>query len=97
MIVITAYMKAKEGSGDDLEKAIKNYAPKFLKDPGCVAYQVHRRVDIPNNFFFYEKYEKYENDEALKFHSSAPHFKEMFIAMKPFLEGKAEIAMYKEI
>ncbi len=94
MIVITAFMKAKEGNGDDLEKVIKEFAPKFLKDPGCAAYQVHRRVDIPNSFFFYEKY---ENDEALTNHSSAPHFKEMFIAMKPFLEGKAEIAMYKEI
>jgi quinol monooxygenase YgiN len=94
MIVITAYMKAKEGSAEDLEKVIKDYAPKFCKDPGCVTYQVHRRVDIPNQFFFYEKY---ADDEALKFHSSAPHFKEMFTAMKPFLEGKAEIAMFKEI
>jgi quinol monooxygenase YgiN len=94
MIVITAIMKAKEGSGDDLEKVIKSFAPKFLKDPGVAAYQAHRRVDNPNVFFFYEKY---ENDEALKFHSAAPHFKEMFVAMKPFLEGKAEIAMLREI
>jgi quinol monooxygenase YgiN len=94
MIVITAFMKAKEGNGDDLEKAIQAFAPKFLKDPGCVMYQVHRRVDNLNNFFFYEKY---KDDEALKYHSSAPHFKEMFVAMKPFLEGKAEIAMFKEI
>jgi quinol monooxygenase YgiN len=94
MIVITAFMKAKEGNGDDLEKVIQAFAPKFLKDPGCVMYQVHRRVDNLNNFFFYEKY---KDDEALKYHSSAPHFKEMFVAMKPFLEGKAEIAMFKEI
>jgi len=94
MIVITAFMKSKEGNGDDLEKVIKSFAPKFLKDPGCLMYQAHRRVDNLNQFFFYEKY---ADDEALKFHSSAPHFKEMFVAMKPFLEGKAEIAMFKEV
>lgn len=94
MIIIKALMKSKEGSGDDLEKIIKIYAPKFLQDPGCVEYKAHRRLDNPNIFFFYEKY---ENDEALKFHSTAPHFKEMFAAMKPLIDGKPEIAMYKEI
>jgi quinol monooxygenase YgiN len=94
MITVTAFMKSKEGSGDDLEKVIKGFAPKFLKDPGCKEYKVHRRADNPSMFFFYEKY---ENNEALNFHSSAPHFKEMFVAMKPFLEGRPEIAMYNEI
>jgi len=94
MIIITALMKARDGSGDDLEKVIQDYAPRFLKDPGCKEYKAHRRMDNPNLFFFYEKY---ENNEALTYHSSAPHFKEMFVAMKPFLEGKAEIAMYNEI
>lgn len=94
MIVIAAFMKARDGNGDDMEKIIKSFAPKFRKDPGCVAYQAHRRVDNPISFFFYEKY---ENDEALKYHSSVPHFKEMFVALKPFLDGKSEIAMYNEI
>jgi quinol monooxygenase YgiN len=94
MIVITAVMKAKEGNGDDLANVIKEYAPKFLKDPGVVVYQPHRRADNPNVFFFYEKY---KDNEALTYHSSAPHFKEMFRAMKPFLDGPADIAMYNEL
>jgi quinol monooxygenase YgiN len=94
MIVINALIKSKECSGDDLQKIIKNHAPKFLQDPGCLEYKAHRRLDNPNFFFFYEKY---ENEEALKYHSSTPNFKEMFGAMKPLLDGKAEIAMYKEI
>jgi quinol monooxygenase YgiN len=94
MITITALMKSKEGSADDLAKAIKEYAPRFCKDPGCKMYKVVKRVDNPNLFLFYEQY---ENDEALKFHSSAPHFKEMFGAMKPFLDGKPEIYMYSDV
>ncbi|MCX6007280.1 MAG: putative quinol monooxygenase [Chloroflexi bacterium] len=94
MITITALMKASENHADDLAKAIKEYAPKFLKDPGCKMYKVVKRIDNPNLFLFYEQY---ENDEALKYHSSAPHFKEMFVAMKPFLDGNPEIYMYTEI
>ena len=94
MIVITATMRAKEGNGDDMAKVIQDFAPKFLKDPGCIDYSVHRRTDNRNIFFFYEKY---EDNEALTFHSSAPHFKDMFRAMKPFLDGQAEIAIYEKI
>ncbi len=94
MIIITAVMKAKEGQGEELEKVIKDYAPKFLNDPGCKAYRVHRRVDDPTLFFFYENY---EDNEALSYHSSAPHFKEMFAAMRPLLGAKPEIVMYQEI
>jgi len=94
MIVITAVMKAKEGSGDDLARVIKEYVPKFSDDPGMVLYQPHRRADNPNIFFFYEKY---KDNEALSYHSSAPHFKEMFRAMKPFLDGPADIALYSEL
>jgi quinol monooxygenase YgiN len=94
MIVVTAMMKAKEGSADELEKIIKGYAPKFLNDPGCLEYRVHRRADNPDLFFFYERY---EGAEALTYHASAPHFKEMFGALKALLDGKPEIAMYNEI
>lgn len=94
MIVLTATMKAKEGSGDDLERIISGTVPKFLMDPGCMAYKVHRRMDNADLFFFYEKY---EGNDALAYHAATSHFKEMFAAMKPLLDGKAEIAMYREI
>jgi quinol monooxygenase YgiN len=94
MIVLTAVMKALEANGDDLAKVIQEFVPKFENDPGLIMYKAHRRVDNPLVFFFYEKY---ENNEALTFHASAPHFKEMGRAMRPFLDGKADIAMYQEI
>jgi len=94
MIIITATMRARQGQGDEMAKVIQGFVPKFLKDPGCIDYSVHRRADNRDIFFFYEKY---EDNEALTFHSSAPHFKEMFRAIKPCLEGQAEIAMYEKI
>lgn len=94
MIIITATMKAKEGEADKMGKIIKEYMPKFLKDAGTVMYEVSQRADNKNVFFFYEKY---QNSEALNQHSSAPHFKEMFRAIKPFLDGNPDIAMFEEI
>jgi len=94
MIIITATMRAKQGQGDEMAGVIRSFAPKFLKDPGCIDYSVHRRADNRDIFFFYEKY---EDNEALTFHTSAPHFKDMFRAIKPYLEGQAEIAMYEKI
>lgn len=94
MITISAQIPSAEGHSDDLVKVFKEYGPKFLKDPGCKMYKVVKRVDNPNLFLCYEQY---ENEEALKFHSSAPHFLEMFGAMKPFLGGKPEIYMYSDI
>jgi len=94
MIVLTALVKAKEGKGDDLAKVIREYAPKFLNDPGVVMYEAHRRVDNPNLFLVYEKY---ESKDALTFHTSAPHFKEMFGVMQPFMDGKMDVVMYQDI
>jgi quinol monooxygenase YgiN len=94
MIVVTAFIKAKEGNGEDLEHVIKKYAPQFLQDEGCIEYRVHRRLDDSNAFFFYEKY---ASEEALKAHSTSPHFKEMGAAMRPYVEGKPQINMYREL
>ncbi|HOJ52134.1 MAG TPA: putative quinol monooxygenase [Syntrophales bacterium] len=94
MIVVTAFIKAKEGNGDDLERVIKGYAPKFLEDEGCLEYRVHRRLDDPHLFFFYEKY---ASDTALKNHSTSPHFKEMGAAMRAYVDGRPEINMYREV
>jgi quinol monooxygenase YgiN len=56
--------------------------------------QGKKRLDDPQQFLFYERY---ENDKALADHAGTPHFKESFTAIKPILDGKAEIVMYKEI
>jgi quinol monooxygenase YgiN len=56
MLIISAVLQAKEGSGDEMEKVIKTFAPRFLQDPSCIEYRPHRRLDNPNVFFFFEKY-----------------------------------------
>jgi len=51
MVVLTAILKTAEGKGDDVERLFKELMPKVLKDPGTIAYAVHRAVDDPSKFF----------------------------------------------
>jgi quinol monooxygenase YgiN len=94
MIVVAATLKAVEGKGDALEQEFKKLAPKVLKDPGTIAYALHRSVDDPNKFFVYEKY---QDRDALKMHSQTQHFKDFSRAIGPLLSGRAEISLYNEI
>jgi quinol monooxygenase YgiN len=94
MVIITAAMKAKEGKGDDLAKEIKKLAPKFLSDPGCKAYTVHRNIENPELFLFYEQY---DDEAAVKHHMASDTFKQLGIAIGPFLGGKPEVNRYQII
>ena len=94
MIVLSAILKTVEGKGDELEKEFKKLAPKVRKDPGAITYIVNRSINDPDKFFVYEKY---ENEDARKYHSSTPHFKEFSRAITPLLSGRAEVELYNEI
>lgn len=77
-----------------MEQEFKKLATKVLKDPGAIAYIVHRGTDNPNKFMVYEKY---ESQDAFKYHTSTPHFKEFGQATKGMFAGRAEVTFYKEI
>ena len=94
MIVISAILRTVEGKGGELEKEFKKLAPKVRKDPGAITYILNRSINDPNKFFVYEKY---ESQDALKYHSSTPHFKEFSKAIAPLLSGRAEVELYNEI
>ncbi|MBM4447121.1 MAG: antibiotic biosynthesis monooxygenase [Chloroflexi bacterium] len=94
MIVVAAKLKAVEGKGDELEQEFRKLAPKVLQDPGTISYVVHRKVDAPNEFFVYEKY---ESGEALKLHGSTEHFKEFSKAIASLLDGRPEFGVYNEL
>jgi quinol monooxygenase YgiN len=94
MIVVGATMHVVDGKGDEFIKEFRKVAPKVRKDPGALLYALHRDIADPNRFFFYEKY---ENEEAIKFHGSAPHVREFFQAIGPITTGRPEIVRYQEV
>jgi quinol monooxygenase YgiN len=94
MIVVVATVRVAEGKGGEFEKAYKALAPKVRKDPGAITYVLNRDNKDPNKYLFYEKY---ENEEAIKYHGSAPHVREFFKNMGPIMLGKVEITQFTEV
>jgi quinol monooxygenase YgiN len=91
MVVITAVIRVAEGKGKEFEEGYRKLAPKVLKDPGAIAYVLHRDTKDPCKYFFYEQY---ENDEAEKYHTSTAHFKDFFKTMGPIMKGQPELNHY---
>ena len=94
MIVLNAIVKVLDGKGNEAEQAFQKLVPKVLKDPGTITYAVHRSIDNPSKFFVYEKY---ENEEAIKYHGSTPHFQEYRQTMAPLREKPSEVERYRQI
>jgi len=92
MIILTAILTTVDGRGDEVEAKFKELVPKVLNDPGALTYNVHRAVDDPNKFLVYERY---ENEEALKYHGSTDHFKEFGRSSREMFAGRAELQFYK--
>jgi quinol monooxygenase YgiN len=93
VIICVAVIKTVEGKGKELEREFSKLAPKVRKDPGAVTYVLHRHIKNQNQFLVFEKY---ESDEALKYHSSTPHYKEFFKNVGPIMAG-IEVNFYQEV
>ena len=94
MVVLTAILTAVEGKGDAVEAEFKKLTPQVLKDPGALAYIVHRAVDNPNKFMVYEQY---ENQEAFQYHGKTEHFRAFRQASRDLFVGRSEAQFYNKV
>jgi quinol monooxygenase YgiN len=94
MVVLTAVIKIVVGKGEEFESEFRKLAPKVRKDPGAITYVLHRHVEKSNQYFVYEKY---KDDEALRYHSSTPHFQKFFENITPMMAGPLEADLYQEV
>ena len=92
MIVIAARIQVTKGKEQDFIKEYKKAVVKVLKDPGAIEYTLHQDAGDPTKFFFYEKY---QDQKAVEYHSSTPHFKEFFQKTGAYSIGKPEITQLK--
>jgi autoinducer 2-degrading protein len=94
MIVIMATIEVNKGKGEDFIKEYRKALPKVLKDPGAMAYILHRDISNPDKFYFYEKY---ADKKATEFHTTTPHFKEMFANSGAYMKGPPVINTCVEV
>lgn len=73
-LTVVARIRAAEGKAAELAAFLAEQAAAVRsREPGCVAYRVHRSTADPDLFLFYETY---VDDAAFDFHRSAPHLAE---------------------
>jgi quinol monooxygenase YgiN len=94
MIVVTARIKAKQGSEKDLEAAFRKMVEDVASEDGTLMYTLHRSQKDACAFMFYEKY---KDLDALKQHSTSPHFNALMQTIQPMLDAPAEIEMFEEL
>ena len=69
-ITVIARLKAKPGQEERLHKELMNLVAVTHGEKGCINYDLHRNLDDPSEFWFYENWESRQDLDA---HLAAPH------------------------
>ncbi len=93
-VTIIAKLKVKPGSEKQLENAFRAMIAKVRGEAGTEAYVLHRSVQDPTAFVFYEVY---KDQAAFEAHGKTPHMAELGNALRGNLDGRPQIDILTEI
>ena len=71
-LTIVAIFRAEPGREDDLSAALHALIPPTRAEPGCLLYDLHRDLEDPGRFLFYETWETRVRWEA---HMESAHIR----------------------
>ncbi|MCC3701250.1 putative quinol monooxygenase [Rouxiella badensis] len=89
-IRIVAPLTVKPEFIEEVTTALLAVVSASREELGCLQYDLHREIDNPNNFVFYERW---RSDEAIAQHEQSAHFKH-FVSQ---IEGKLEKIEIKKL
>ena len=94
-IAVAAKIKAKAGSEAQVEAAFREMITKVrASEPGTLSYILHKSVQDPTVFYFYETYADQASFDA---HGKTAHMKEMGGKIGPHLDGRPEVLVLNEL
>jgi quinol monooxygenase YgiN len=75
-IAVTAMWEARDGEADTVADILGRFAPQARQEPGVKLFLVHRALENPAQFMFYELF-----DDAAAFaaHQQTVHFKALIL------------------
>lgn len=94
MVIITARVRLQSGKSEEFIDAVRSMKPKVMQDPGAIEYSLHRSLDDPNEFIFYEQY---ESEAAFAYHLSTGHLKALAETIEPLFEVPGDIGKWTEV
>jgi quinol monooxygenase YgiN len=82
-LTVIAKLKAKPGAEEQLFEACRKLIAPTLVEEGCINYDMHRSVEDPSVFMFYENW---TTRPLWDQHMNAPHLSEFSAATKDLVE-----------
>jgi quinol monooxygenase YgiN len=75
-LAVTALWEARDGEADAVADILARFAPQARQEPGVRLFLVHRALENPAQFLFYELF---ENEAAFEAHQQTAHFKSLIV------------------
>ena len=75
-LAVTALWEARDGEADTVADVLARFAPQARQEPGVRLFMVHRALEKPAQFLFYELF---EDAAAYAAHQQTPHFKALIL------------------
>jgi quinol monooxygenase YgiN len=94
MIIVKAILEAQPGKEDELEILLRAIVPKVLAEEGTIGYTLHRALNTPRRFFFYEKY---RDQEAFDYHMATYYLQELIKRFDGLLVHAPDLELFEEI
>lgn len=94
VVYVSAKIQAASGQEDAMEAVLAAVIGDVRAEKGCIRYDLHRCLNEPGTFLFYETW---ESQAALEAHGNTPHIARMREAMGPLLGGEPEVLVYSAV
>jgi quinol monooxygenase YgiN len=91
MICVIATAKAREGSEEELKRALLELAAETHKEAGCIQYDVHVGAEDAS---LVAVYERWQDADALAAHFEEPHTKSFFATAPSLVAAPPSIVTY---
>jgi quinol monooxygenase YgiN len=75
-LAVTALWEARDGEADAVADILACFAPQARQEPGTQLFQVHRSLENPSHFLFYEVF---DDAAAYEAHQQTLHFKALIV------------------
>lgn len=83
LLTVIAYMRAAPGKRDELHQALESLIEPTSKEKGYINYDLHKSLEDPDMFLFYENWESGADLDA---HLAAPHLKQFAARISELLD-----------
>ncbi len=93
-VTVVAKLKAKPGLEERVEKELLDMVAKTREETGCINYDLHKSLDCPRTFLFYENW---VSKGCLDLHFSTPHLTRLSELQAELFDCPPEISLLKMV